>query len=87
MGAKLASHLSESRYPLKAGHLYDFHDLALPGVFVSEAEAGSRYGVRLNKGTKTGRCLFMKRNSLTFPLGCFDKFPDSPGFSGKIPTH
>jgi hypothetical protein len=33
-------------YPLKAGHLYDFKDLAPHGVFVSEAEAKHQWGIK-----------------------------------------
>ena len=43
-GLELAMTESKMGYPFKAGHCYDFKDLALPGVFVSEAEAGPRYG-------------------------------------------
>src|SRR5215211_5492902 len=37
--------VQELGYPLKAGHRHDFNDIALHGVFVSEAGAGPRCGI------------------------------------------
>src|SRR5436190_20905882 len=46
LGTTTGQAVTRVGYPLKAGHLYDFKDLAPHGVSVSEAEARHQCGIK-----------------------------------------